>query len=187
MEDDIQAPGYDVVIREHNGKFFAIIRELSVIGSGATIEEAYSDALEKKGKLVQVYHSADAVDHLPKPLLPHSSDVPIRAGATLKPYIITVLVLAVFGVGAVGIGRTFVSGLDRLEEGIRGVPKAVLSGHFVNKVDQELQRLAEKKLAPGQQQRMANNLRTVVETIRPFADEIKPLICDPPLSRASSQ
>ncbi|MGP0630152.1 hypothetical protein ACTRW9_10615 [Nitrospina sp. 32_T5] len=59
---------YSPILIKKNGKFYFLLRELSLISSGDSVESAYQNLLKDQEVKLKTFREIDGMDHLPTPL-----------------------------------------------------------------------------------------------------------------------
>lgn len=187
---------YDICIKEKGDSFHLLINELSIIGKGRTLDDAYNNLMEKKGNLVREYEELEMLDDLPRPSFKGISERSELIGEFLSFFVKVLMVVVMVGVVGAFVVRVGTKDLERQGDKIRdavlqvgpAVEKAALVvekvGHDIEGkssfrvgryLEKELKKGAEKKFSPERQDALINNIRILVQRYKPVFDEIAPL------------
>lgn len=163
--DYLASLSYDVVLRQSGGKYFAIIAELALVSAGESPDKAYGDVIERKSRYFADIIAAEADDEIIYPTKAKSGREPQGQFRLFVYKMLIVCSLFIVGVTASGVF---------LSNKIAAIKPGTLAKEAAINVINEMYGLA--KTPEGIKNDRIKHLHEMVEAIKPFADELKPLI-----------
>lgn len=179
---------YGAILKVHNGKYFFIIPELSLVAEGDTVESAHKDLLARKELLFRQLADADSLDMLrPANNTPWSKTSQKRLTMFLAKTVIiaavsvwaAVIVLWFAGKVAKSTIHHAQTSLAATIQSARDLPKSMLR-NLEDKLMKEAQATAslseedKKKMRETQEQQL-KALRSLVGKLKPYVNELSQL------------
>jgi hypothetical protein len=177
-EDKNLKKNYEAVLSIKDGKYYFYVNELQLIASGETLDSAYHQLNLRKDERIREFEEAGFLEKLPPP-----AQNPSTLGVSVKRKETGIFVLKSLTVGFMFVVLIIFSG-NTLKNILSTLPQKIKSGlkqlprQAFRELDYELQNMSEQKISIEKQEKIRKNLRIVVQQLRPFADEIKPLFFD---------
>lgn len=150
---------YDVLLRRKKGRFYLFIPELSLVGVGDSLTQAYNDLSEQKQKFFNKILSCEAEDEIALPRKIYKRN---QMFEQLKLFISKLLIICFL------LGATLVFSAIAIKHSTSGT---YIAKKAINSVIVETERFF---IAPEYvKQKRMKKLRQFLEAIRPMVDEFK--------------
>lgn len=167
----------DIVIRHVDGQVVAGIPQIALYAKAENAAAALEDLERKKNILKADIAAAGVVDPLPSVPVGSATSATDGIGRfVIKSGIVALMVLLVLVVS----GGMLAS---RIESAARGVVGTDLRGgrQFWTNLEQGLERMADpsNEMSEERRQKIASNIRVLVNRLRPFTAELAPLFTPP--------
>ena len=169
--DHFMALNYDVVMRRKKDDFCMFIPELSIIGYGKTVDDAYENLTvekEKYFKNIMEYNLEEAVNE-PAAITKKKKQYHDMVQFILKIFFIFILIVIFLTALLPPILSSFEKAVSRTAASI---PKKVMP-KAVEKLENQLNKMTEKE-----KEEIRLRIRNVVTDLKPFADELRVLFED---------
>jgi hypothetical protein len=164
---------YEAILKTKDNKYYFYIKELQIISTGNTIESAHQELVRKKGALLKEFEDAGSLVKLPIPSTTTTQDVKVRDIGlfAIKSLILgfTVILMVSFASNKISQGLT--SKAMSLKSLLRDSPIRITRG-----LEREINHAAQLDIPPERIEVVRSNLRKLVKQLKPFAEEIWPLL-----------
>ncbi len=168
---------YPVLIKEISGRFYLVCETLNIVTEGADLLSAYTEMRVLQEKTLERFKSMNLV---PSPPLNYNLNRPSSEKKHLPSVKILVITAACLLFLMGGIVIPVVSAVNEVAKSFKEVRNkyemltdpSVLSKLLVNVAN------TLKNITPQRKEEIHENLRTIVNEIKPFMDEVRPLLSD---------
>lgn len=171
---------FRVLVKQIEGAFVCYIPDLKLIASAPNIEQCYQDVMRQKERLLELYKRSDLLSEIPLPTMGSqqnvSSDLTIRpAGKRGLLVVSAAFLLVILIVGPIWKVKNAINGMQHNFQ--------VASEYMArpSKLYDPLSRMlhdaaySASLITPERKVQIRNDLRTLVQALKPFADELRPL------------
>jgi len=192
--DDQQYLNEDIILTSKDEKFYLRLQNLALLVKGDDLNSAYQELIKKKNERIKIMKELDLK-------IPESQSTRVNSANMLEFFLKTMIVVGIFSViiGFVGIilGNIMESRTGQLSSmAKRNVTDLItlpfdllqhrIVPHYVNRIknikptsilEKALHEEAMKNpIEPERQEKIIKDLRAVVHRLKPFIEEIKPLL-----------
>lgn len=174
--DKLGIDGLDIVIRHADGQVIAGIPQIALYAKAENAAAALEALERKKNVLKDDVAAVGIVDPLPRVQATSGTSATDWIGRfVLKSGIVALMVLLVLVVS----GGMLAS---RIEATARGIVDLRGGRQFWTNLEQGLERMADpsNEMSEERKQKLASNIRVLVNRMRPFTAELAPLFTPPP-------
>jgi len=164
---------FDAVLGKRGGRYYFYISELQVIAEGETVESAYQEMLRKKSERIDELRQAGRLEDLPAPGKMFREPGFDRRGFgmfALKSLVVGFILMLLVTFAGNTAGNMIASGVTSGKFYVNRLPLELL-----NRMEDEIIRLAQEDASPEEQEELRRSLRILVNRLEPYADEIKVL------------
>lgn len=158
---------YQIIVRKNRKGFFLIVPKLNLIAKGDDIQSAYQNLENEKRNLFKKYIEIGAKDQMPLPLK-HS---PILFFTKMAIIVLSIVIL--MNLAVVGAKYTYMLARRQVEKELRYFGGNIKNKITIDAVKNLAQRLQDT--SPESRQELLANLRIIVNELKPFIDELRPL------------
>ena len=153
---------YDILLKQKGGKFYLYIPELSLVGVGQDLNQAYQDLYAKKQDFFDKILECEAEDQV---ALPRKLGQSQYLANQLKTFVIKLLIVCILG------GSTLIFGSVVIKNKIAGISAA----DIVQKIARSLVLEAKKatNISPEHQQKRIEKLRQFLDAFSPYLYEFE--------------
>ncbi len=183
---------YEVIISVKKEKYYCRIPELYLVAKGNDFESSYQELMKKKSALIKEIEEFESEDEFSPPLVTRFRDSrgsrSSSAGNDVRGFLIKTGVISLLVLIVVFIASQIISGeAKKLVKNVTGVQKEMVNslttgiknsipskpGRIIEK---ELYRAADRPSDPERERKIAASIRVVVNRLKPFAREFRPLL-----------
>ena len=192
--DDQQYLNEDIILTSKDEKFYLRLQNLALLVKGDDLNSAYQELIKKKNERIKIMKELDLK-------IPESQLTRVNSANMLEFFLKTMIVVGIFSViiGFVGIilGNVMESRTSQLSSMVKRNATELMTlpfdllqhrivPHYVNRIknakptsilEKALHEEAMKNpIEPERQEKIIKDLRAVVHRLKPFIEEIKPLL-----------
>ena len=192
--DDQQYLKEDIILTSKNEKLYLRLQNLALLVKGDDLNSAYQELIKKKNERIKIMKELDLK-------IPESQLTRVNSANMLEFFLKTMIVVGIFSViiGFVGIilGNVMESRTDQLSSTAKRTATELITlpfdllqqrvvPYYVNRIknakptsilEKALHEEAMKNpIEPERQEKIIKDLRAVVHRLKPFIEEIKPLL-----------
>ena len=192
--DDQQYLNEDIILTSKDEKFYLRLQNLALLVKGDDLNSAYQELIKKKNERIKIMKELDLK-------IPESQLTRVNSANMLEFFLKTMIVVGIFSViiGFVGIilGNVMESRIGQLSSMAKRnaadlitLPFDLLQHrivpHYIDRIknvkptsilEKALHEEAMKNpIEPARQEKIIKDLRAVVHRLKPFIEEIKPLL-----------
>jgi hypothetical protein len=157
---------YRVSISETGGRFHLHVPQLGLIVDDADLATAWANLSAAKRDYFKRHAAIGRLDAIPLP----AGDAPRALALAVAPF------AAKVGIAALAVVCLLLAGIAGFDHVVRSLPGRLL--HQFTEVSTSA-KVMSRQISPERLDQAKSELRTMVEMIKPFADELRPLFADP--------
>ncbi len=167
---------YKAILSHEKGNYYFHIKELQIIASGDTIESAHNKLIIKKNALIKEFEEAGSIFKLPPPSSSQTENpTNLKARETgffaIKALIAGFILVMLISFIANKITDQVTAKTLSLKSFLRDSPSKIVLG-----LERELNQASENELSDIRKEKIRKNLQVLVKQIKPFAEELWPLL-----------
>ena len=172
--DDQQYLNEDIILTSKDEKFYLRLQNLALLVKGDDLNSAYQELIKKKNERIKIMKELDLK-------MPDSQLTRVNSWNMLEFFFKVMMVAVVFSViiGFVGIilGNVMESRTGQLSSMVKRYVNRIKNVKPTSILEKALHEEAMKNsIEPERQEKIIKDLRTVVHRLKPFIEEIKPLL-----------
>lgn len=174
-KSNTEFPDYKAVLSGGDGAYRFHIAELGIVATGPDVAAAHRDLEEKKRKVFDEFAAAGLTGDLPASRAAEKgAETAGHRRFAVRAAIAAAAALVVIAGATIGARSVITSGIDA----VKIKPGEIHLRLLEDKLIQTLHAAADPRndYSAEKRQQVIDDLRTIVERYKPFADEIRPLL-----------